>query len=571
MPHHGSVSSTVASARGASRGVVVAAVAVAVGALPALLGFAESRIPAAALYGAGWPAFGLVAALLLDRGTNHRLGRVLTALALVPTVVVAISASGGERPVWPRVEDLWQRVDLLLVLGALVAIATAMGYAPDRNSRRRLCWLLVWSGVVVAAVSLTRSMSGPGTTALVITLGLWGIAGLVVRLALAADLRPLDEPVVDVVAAVFTVAIGAGAGLLVRVAADRAEVPRPDVFAAFAAVIATALAWPAATWARRWWLERRYGAGTLTPGDVAAITADLQQMTDPRVLLDKAADMVAASSGHRRVELVLGADSPACSPDWAARPLVIGGEPVGTLLLKPDDSEGPEPLQARIVDQLLPTVALVCRAVGLAVEAEDARQGLARERDSERARILGDLHDGLGPVLAGMSMRVQAELRERPTRLLRALATDLASSRGDLRRLVSGLTPSALHDADLAGALNRLVATFEGDGRRVSLELALDEQMHTDVAVAVYRSVAEGITNALRHGRATHVAVRVSTAGTRVCVEVHDDGVGGPIAPGVGLTSLRRRVEQLGGSLVVGPGPGTGVLLHLELPATGAA
>jgi signal transduction histidine kinase len=171
-----------------------------------------------------------------------------------------------------------------------------------------------------------------------------------------------------------------------------------------------------------------------------------------------------------------------------------------------------------------------------------------------------------------MSMRVQAELRRNPTPLLESLAPELAEARGDLRRIVSGLTPSALHDADLAGALERLIATFDGDDRQVGLEIAVEHPLPGEVTVAVYRSVAEGITNALRHGRASHVAVRVATTVVgHVAVDVRDDGSVARSPPGVGLTSLRRRAEQLGGSLAVGPYNGGGVLLHVELPTKGAA
>jgi signal transduction histidine kinase len=266
------------------------------------------------------------------------------------------------------------------------------------------------------------------------------------------------------------------------------------------------------------------------------------------------------------VTLVLGQDNPDVPPGWVDYPLLVGGDKVGTLMVNPDDPEGPEPRQERMVEQLLPTVALVCRAVGLAVEAEHARQDVARERAAERARILGDLHDGLGPVLAGMSMRVQAELRRTPTPLLGSLASELAEARGDLRRIVSGLTPAALHEADLAVALQRLIATFDGDGRQVGLAITVEHPLPRGVTVGIYRCVAEGITNALRHGRASHVTVRVATVAGQVTVDVRDDGVGGPIAPGVGLTSLRQRAEHLGGSLAVGACDGVGVLLHMELP-----
>lgn len=402
---------------------------------------------------------------------------------------------------------------------------------------------------------------------------MWALAGLITRLTIATELRPVDEPFLDVLAAALTLTIGAAVGVGVRLAGTRAGIPGLDIAAAFAAVTSTALAWPAAAWLRRSRLERRYGTGTLTPADVAAITADLHHLTDPRELLAKAAEMVAASSGHRQVTLRLGEAGPDISSGWVDHRLLIGGDSVGTLLIDPEDPEGPEPRQTRMVEQLLPTVALVCRAVGLANEAEHARQDVARERDAERARILGDLHDGLGPVLAGMSMRVQAELRRTPSPLLEALAPELTEARGDLRRIVSGLTPSALHDADLTAALERLIATFDGDDDRdVGLEVAVEHPMAREVSIAVYRCVAEGITNAMRHGRTSHVAVRVATtvAGI-VIVDVRDDGVGGPIAPGVGLTSLRQRAEQLGGSLAVGPCDEGGVLLHVELPTRGAA
>ncbi len=550
--------------------MVVAAVTVAFGALPLVVGFSETPVPTGALYGAGWPAFGIAAALVLDSGSEPRVGRVLAALALVPTAMAVIALPGARDLVWNRVEQVWRSADVATVLLTLVALTWAMGYAPGRVPRRRLFWLLVWSAVVFGAVVVADAALGSRAEAVVVTLSMWALAGIVARLTIASEARPVDEPLLDVVAAALPLAFGAAGGVSVRWAGTRAGIPAPDIAAAFAAVTSTALAWPAAAWWRRSRLTRRYGTGTLTPAGVASITADLHHLTDPRELLDKAADMVRVSSGHREVRLVLGEDSPDLPDGWVGHPLLVGGDRVGTLLLDPDDPEGPEPRQARMVAQLLPTVALVCRAVGLAVEAEEARRAVARERDSERVRILGDLHDGLGPVLAGMSMRVQAELRSNPTPLLEALAPDLAEARGDLRRIVAGLKPSALRDSDLAGALERLVKTFDGDGRRVSLESAVEHPLSGEVAVAVYRCVAEGLTNALRHGRAVRVTVRVATsAAGRLTVDVRDDGLGGPIAPGIGLTSLRQRAEQLGGSLVIGPCERGGVLLHVELPTGG--
>ncbi len=227
---------------------------------------------------------------------------------------------------------------------------------------------------------------------------------------------------------------------------------------------------------------------------------------------------------------------------------------------------------------MTPTVALVARAVGLAVEAELARRDVARELDLERRRILADLHDGLGPALAGMSMQVRAALRAGPrddpdAELLSGLAEGLARSRTDLRRIVAGISPSALDDGDLATALKHLVESFRSrgsDGPALSLDVGLGTPLTEPVQVTVYRCVAEGVTNALRHAvTASAIEIRVVSAPPAVCVEVTDDGGGARIVPGVGLSSLRARAENLGGRLVVGPAdlagrPGT--RLRLELP-----
>jgi signal transduction histidine kinase len=484
----------------------------------------------------------------------------------------------GKHP-WEAFARCWDRSGWVLVAAALVAIAWTVDRTRDRMSRRRLVWLAVWAVVLVGCVLTGRPGDDRGR-ALLTMIGMWAFAAAATRVLLARDLRPIVEPLIDVALVAGGIAVSAALGQGVRAAGRRWDLPSPDASAAFVAVAAAALSWPLGIWLRRTYLEHRYGRGTLTPTDVAVITAGLHRQADPRDLLAKAATMVAAASGHRQVGIVLGPDEPdAVDGDLLQQPLVhhalvVAGDRVGTLSIRPEHPEGPEPRQARMVARLLPTVALVARAVALAIEADHARQDVARERDLERSRILGDLHDGVGPVLAGLSMRVQAELRRAPTPLLQALAAELADCRGDLRRIVSGLTPSALHDGDLAGALARLADSFADEGRTVRLRTRLGPTptLSPEVTVAVYRCVAEGITNALRHGDPSTVSVdvRLGIAG-RIEIDVCDDGTGGTVVPGVGLTSLLRRAEQLGGHLRVEPAQPTGVRLHVELPLTGTA
>jgi signal transduction histidine kinase len=578
IQHHGDViiAPTTATGRpGFPIAVIGAALATGVGMIPVFAGLNEDRLPAAATVSAGWVALGLAAALLVDRPHTRRVGTVFAAGAVVPAVVGGVARiQNSDRP-WPAFARLWERYEWLVVGAVLIAIILTVDRARDRMSRRRLVWLVIWAAVLVGFVVAGRLTAGQDRAALVMMFGLWVFAAATTRVLLARELRPIGEPLVDAALIVGAVAASAALGQGARAAGRWSGLPSPDASAVFVAVAAAALCWPLGIWLRRTFLERRYGHGTLTPADVAVITAGLHREADPRELLAKAATMVAAASGHREVSIVLGPDEPDhLGGVLLHHALVVGGDRVGTLSIRLEHPEGPEPRQSQMVARLLPTVSLVARAVGLAIEADHSRQDVARERDLERARILGDLHDGVGPVLAGLSMRVQAELRRDPTPLLEALAKELSDCRGDLRRIVSGLTPSALHDGDLAGALARLVDSFASEGRRVSLrtELGPTLALTPEITVAIYRCVAEGITNALRHGNPSQVSVDVGIGPAgRIEVVVCDDGTGGMVVPGVGLTSLLRRAEQLGGRLRIEPAQPSGVRLHVELPLAGVA
>ena len=500
---------------------------------------------------------------------TDRLASALTlAVSAGGAVVVLIGTWGSVRSTFAYVG--WAVVALgCSAFWASAARTAALG---SRTIRRRTCWLLV--ALAAAGVLLAIGwLLVPGAAGYFTCAALWLCAMAPARLLFVDDFRPLDEHLLDAGVVLLVLAASGLVAGLVWVGAGWTDLPSPRASALFSGLLTLAMAAPAALWVRRSALARRYGNGTISPSDVELITADLHVQTEPRDLLDKAARMVATASGSASALIVLGEGTPDVPGSWVVHPLVVGGDQVGALLVEAPDREGPELRQQRVVAQLLPTVALVARAVGLAVENEHARRDVARERDAERRRILGDLHDELGPVLAGMSMRVQAALRTTPApehdELLVDLAADLARSRTDLRRIVAGITPSVLDDTDLGSALQELVRSFQGvaGGPRVSLEVALAGVLPEVVQVAVYRSVAEGITNALRHSQASSIVVTVRCPQRCVVVDVVDDGAGGPVVPGVGLSSLTQRAGALGGLLRVGPVQPHGTQLHLELPS----
>lgn len=418
--------------------------------------------------------------------------------------------------------------------------------------------MAVGGGVVAWQVS----HAAYGVTA---TLALVAVATVVAASHLVSQPRPVIEPLVDcgLVAAVAVVAALAGA--LMWSFATRERIFGADAVGAFAAAITVVMAIPAALAVRRAFLTRRYGSGVfslldLTSGDTDPIEAD-----DPRDLLRTASRLVATASAAPEARIVLDRIDP--QPGWTTYPLTMGAADVGTLAIRSRDPEGLEAKQERLVRQLVPTLALAAHAVALAVDARHARTNLLQQRDAERARILADLHDDLGPRLAGMGMRLEAVQTAAPTPELAGLANDLAECRADLRRIVSGLTPPALHDAHLGGALSTLVASFTGpSGRAVRLDPGTPANVSADVAVLVYRFVAEAVTNALRHGDATEVQVRVRRDGPRLVAEVDDNGCGGPIIHGVGLTSLADRAWHAGGTLAHEARPEGGLTMRIEIP-----
>lgn len=623
--------------RGLTVEVLVAGVVFSVSAGCTGLAALSPQHPPSALLMLGWPMFAVVGGVLLDQRPGLHLGRTMVALSLAPVVIVAWSVIHFGRV---EARDLSNAAaDLAALLGCALALAlpwalrTPARSSPEpfaffgsctlaatgavivfaartagwpvavrgigwvlavagtlgtwtltawsvrrlrRASRRRMVWLLVSVGAGCALVSATFVL-WPGRPGFYATCGaLMAGSILIANLSTTETFRPLDEHLLDVGLVVAIAATSAVVSGLVSLGSELADRPSNMTTVIFTALLTATMAAPSALWIRRSVLARRYGSGLLPPEDVAAITADLHAKTEPRDLLDKAARMVAAASGSADVRIVLGDDDPSPPEDWSVHRLEVGGDRVGSLLIASLDPEGPEARQQAVVAQLLPTVALVARAVGLAVEAEHARRDVARERDAERKRVLGDLHDGLGPALAGMSMRVQADRRtatslEHAT-LLADLAEGLATSRTDLRRVVAGITPSTLDDGDLEGALRVLVDSFRDatDDPQVRLTVDLAHRVPPAIQVAVYRSVAEGITNGLRHAAAATIDVAVRDRDGRVHVDVVDDGVGGPVVPGVGLSSLARRAESLGGRMTICAG-GPGTTLHLDLPTSGGA
>ena len=244
-------------------------------------------------------------------------------------------------------------------------------------------------------------------------------------------------------------------------------------------------------------------------------------------------------------------------------PLRLGGEVVGELFVTHRRGERRlDPSAERVLSLLCSSVAVALHATALADELGQARQSLVTAREEERRRLRRDLHDGIGPVLAGVSMQADAARRlvasdpGEAARLMADLRDQTTSAVDEIRRLVNELRPPALDVLGLVGAVQEHAATL-GAGRLEASVVGADRipDLPAAVEVALYRIATEALTNVVRHSTATTASVSFDRHDQCVCLVVRDNGASanGSWRPGVGLTSMRERTDELGGTFVAGP------------------
>jgi signal transduction histidine kinase len=266
------------------------------------------------------------------------------------------------------------------------------------------------------------------------------------------------------------------------------------------------------------------------------------------------------------------------SADPVRLPLTYQNAEVGTLLLTPRTGEsGFSGADLRLLSDLARQAGVAVSAVRLTADLQRSRELLVGAREEERRRLRRDLHDGLGAQLAGLTVQ-SGVLRSLVGRdpgaaaeLAGELRTELKAAIADIRRLVHELRPPALDELGLTGALQRLAERATGDGLRARVDAPAElPALPAAVEVAVYRIVAEALTNVVRHAAATRCEVRLEVGPDDVQICVADDGPGfAPGAHGVGLASMRERAEEMGGTCTVGPALDGGTAVRARLPRGG--
>jgi signal transduction histidine kinase len=242
-----------------------------------------------------------------------------------------------------------------------------------------------------------------------------------------------------------------------------------------------------------------------------------------------------------------------------AVPLVSGDRTVGTLEATPRPGEALDATTRRALDELAAVVTAGLVLTRTADELTRTRRRLTDARLQERRVIRRELHDGLGPWLAGLRLGLQGVANtigtdtEGATQMLRTLQGELDQRIEDVRTIARTLLPPVLEELGLEPALVELVARHRRSGFEVHLRFAVDSDLPDPVAAACYGIAAEAVLNAARHSGADECELEVSEDGAVVRVCCRDDGAGyrQDARVGVGTRSMRERAEELGGAVEI--------------------
>jgi signal transduction histidine kinase len=533
------------------------------------------------------------------------------AVAGALAAAVGFALTPGPLPSYAGVANPFGVVGAQAALGALigignllygVALVAAAGSVVVRfrrshgDERQQLKWFayagtLAAAGVSAAAVYevvLQRSVGWPLAAAIVV-----GIAGIAAATAVAiASYRLYDIDLLInrtlVYAAVTTVLLLVYLGLSATATALLGGRGRPGVALLGAAVVAVLFA-PLRAHAQRRVNRLLYGQRDEPYTVVAELGRRLEATLTTEDVLPTIVDTVATALRLSDVVIMLdhgGTAVPVASrgrpgPGSEAFALTYQGAKIGELRCG-RSGEALTTADRVVLEALARQAGVAAHAVRLTAELQRSRERLVTSVEEERRRLRRELHDALGPQLAGLTLGIETarqRLADDPATdaLLAELGRQAEDAVGDVRRLAHGLRPPALDELGLAAALHQLAqqaTRTAGVQVQVHVPEALPA-LPAAVEVAAYRISAEALTNTVQHAAAhtCDLTVSVDPAANALLVEVRDDGRGlaPDRPPGVGLGSMRERAAELGGRCDVATLPQGGTRVRARLPYRPAA
>ncbi len=478
-----------------------------------------------------------------------------TGWALLPAAALGAALAAG------LVQD-----GALLALVTVAALAGRLGH-PCELVRRQLLYVLLGGATALFAAYLD-ALYLPGA---------WAVGAVAIPVAIGVALlrRPLDD--LDgalrhlLVITGLTTCLAGGFAFAAWLDATAAVVVAAPVLALGVEPLRRLL--------RREVDQALYGRRSHPYAVVTALgrRADAPEPGD--ALVDVAATIAQSLAlPYVEIELAGGAEPAAWGrpvPTTVALDLCHRGERVGTLRVAPHVVGGTvSAIERRLLADLARQVAVTAHVVQLSQGLQRSREELVATREEERRRLRRDLHDGLGPTLAAMTLRIDVALRllEREPAavedLLLGLRDESQRAIADIRRVAYDLRPPALDELGLIGAIAECSERFCSAPLDVDLDLPdTVPALPAAIEVAALRIVQEALANVAHHSGARACGVRLEVH-TAVAIEVSDDGDGLPVdyRPGIGLHSMRERAAELGGTCAIEPRRPCGTRVLAQLP-----
>lgn len=543
-----------------------------------------------ALFGVAWITLTTLPLLLFPDGRiQDRLGRWLT--GTVGALVVALVGLVATGPS----ELANAGIDVLLLMSAIVTLVAAVALVlrwrgADGEARRQLSWLGLAAILIIALVVVGWSLGlaipslDPAVGALLE--GVQVVALPLATVAAVLDARLFDIDIVFKRSAVYSVVTSAVvtvyAGVLwgaTSLIGSEASVAATLAASAIVAVGISPLK-DAVTRVveRRLYRDRRNPERALT-----SVATGVGYARKPD-------ELVAAAVAHIGESLHLGyvgiefEDKP--SVVWGVSTaertdfdLSAFGSRLGRLQVAPrDHGDSLTPADLAVVAAVAQQLALVAHAATMSESLRASRAALVVTREEERLRLRRDLHDGLGPTLAGMTLQVDALVdsvaadTEGAADLARRVRRSLQDVIVSLRRNVDGLRPAELDQLGLVESLAEHVRSLSAGGLRVELAAVALPGISPAAEVAAYRIATEALANVVRHAGAANCTVELRVHGGNLIIRIEDDGCGistdrAETREGVGLASMMARAEEIGGRLRITERRGGGTSVTAELPS----
>ncbi len=476
--------------------------------------------------------------------------------------------------------DPWQYVTLV---GAIVCLfgATGLGIASLRvrargavgAQRAQLQWLSL-GGIVLLLALLDPFTSQDVGGDIVFAIGLaappLAIAVAMVRHQLFDVEFALNRTIVFVV--LSAIVVGVYLGVVVAVGSVAPSSTLGVVLVAIVAVVAASGRSIVQAGVDRWLFGHRRDPYAV----VARVGRHVAPASEPQEALQRLVDALrdALRLPYVAFDGALTVTSGEAVADWHTEPVFALGQQVGELHVGfRKASEKFSADEKAAIAEVGSRAATLAYAASLVDDVAQSRARIVLAHEEERRRLRADLHDGVGPALAGTAHQMDAlarrmssgpsELHDRAVEIRERLREAV----GDVRAVTHGLRPPVLDHVGLAGALRRLVDGFDVPECTASIDDAWGD-LPAAVEVAAYSIASEAVSNAVRHSAAGRIHLDARVEAGSLVVSVSDNGRGIPSRShgGLGLMSMGERAVEVGGRLDVNGRPGGGTIVRALLP-----